>query len=747
MMNSFEQPSQPLSPLKLAYLKLQQSEKRIRQLEAARREPIAIVGMGCRMPGAEGGPEAFWRLIRDQRCAVSGGLEQRFRTLMVPADLPEAARSAALLEHVDMFDPQHFGISPREAATMDPQQRLLLEVSWEALENGGIDPFSLYKTSTGVYIGITSHDYAQLQLRGGNLGSIHGHFASGAALSVAAGRISYTLGLNGPAISVDTACSSSLVAVHLACEALRSQECSLALAGGVNLILAPEASVAFAETGMLSQRGICSPFLDAADGFVRGEGCGLVVLKRLSDAEAAGDRVLAVIAGSAVNQDGASSGLTAPNGMAQQALLREAHRRANIDPSEIGYVETHGTGTRLGDPIEAEALGAAFGDRSEKLLIGSVKANVGHLESAAGIAGLIKLVKCLEHGEIPGQVSATSLNEHIRWEELPLEVPAVTRSWQAIGDRRVGGVSSFGFSGTNAHVVVEEYLRKTEPPREDGDRLDALCLSARTKQALRDLAEKYAAYLKGTSWSWNEICSTARTGRAALTDRLAVVASSRDAAAAILSDWLQGKVTQGLYPAGGEASCNNAPGSEKSTPHIVANLFVTGESEDWRSHESDKGLRRAELPTYSFQRERFWFEKRDQFASPVEEPAPTGVKAGKPAPAQVDLRLLMARIPAEQRLGTLREYLKAEVGKVLEIDPGTPLNADEPLIEMGLDSLMALELKNSLQQCSGVKLPASFLFEYPTIADAANYLNAIISPAESQSDYRHDPSEFEGISL
>ena len=746
-MNPLEQSPQSLSPLKLAFLKLQQAESRIRELEGARREPIAIVGMGCRIPGAEAGPEAYWRLIRNQSCAVSNHLEQRLRTLAGPVRLPGAAGHAALLEHVDLFDPLHFGISPREAATMDPQQRLLLEVSWEALEHAAIDPHSLYKTSTGVYIGIISHDYAQLQMRGGNLGKIHAHFASGAALSVAAGRIAYTLGLNGPAISVDTACSSSLVAVHLACEALRGQECSLALAGGVNLILAPEASVAFAESGMLSPSGVCSPFFNSADGFVRGEGCGLVVLKRLSDAEAARDHILAVILGSAVNQDGASSGLTAPNGIAQEALLREAHRRAGIDPCKIGYVEAHGTGTKLGDPIEAEALGAAFGERSEKLLIGSVKANIGHLESAAGIAGLIKLVKCLEHEEIPGQIQSDDLSEHIRWGELPLEVPAQTRPWQLIDGRRIGGVSSFGFSGTNAHIVVEGYLHKTEVPRESSDNLDVLCLSARTETALAELAERYAGYLRSTTWSWNEICSTARSGRAALTERLAIVAPDRDTAATRLADWLHGKAIDGVYRGSGKTSFKSATGaSAELTVDTLAKLFVAGDCVAWRLR-SEGNLRRAELPTYPFQRERHWFEEQSRYSVPAPvDPLPASPR-DDPASEHVDLRLLMAHVPAGHRIEVLRSYLRAEVARVLGMDPGPALDEERPLIELGMDSIMALELKNSLQQACGMTLPATFLFAYPTIGGAAVYLNAVISPTQSRVDSEHNSSEFEGIAI
>lgn len=743
MTNSEEQ-SPRLSPLKMAFLRLLQAEARIKELETLRGAPIAIVGIGCRFPGAEDGPDALWSLIRDQRCGVSEGLEKRLSAWVGSVSLPESARRAALLRNVDMFDPQHFKISPREAATMDPQQRLLLEVSWEALEYAGIDPRSLYQTRTGVYIGIASHDYAQLQIRGGDLSKLHSHSASGTALSIAAGRIAYTLGLNGPAICVDTACSSSLVAVHLACEALRGQECSMALAGGVNLILTPTASVAFAAAGMLSSHGMCSPFLRSADGFVRGEGCGIVALKRLADAEAAGDRVLAVIIGSAVNQDGASSNLTAPNGLAQVALLREAYRRSGVDLSNVGYVETHATGSKLGDPIEAEALGVAFAERSKNLVIGSVKSNIGHLESAAGIAGLIKVVMSLEHGEIPGEMQATSLSEHIRWSNLRLELPSEARPWEPIDGRRIGGVSAYGFSGTNAHVVVEGHSRKIVS-HEESEKLDVLCLSARTEAALREMAARYAAFLPNTTWGWSEICYTAGIGRAQMAERLAVVATSRNAAAEKLASWLCGSATRGIYQNRARGS-SEAPGrSAGSDPDAVAKQFVSGGAVNWEPRAAGGELRRAQLPTYPFQRQRYWFEERG--SSPVIADRQLSGARAEIAPRPDDLRLLIASVPAEQRLGIIRNFLQAQVTKVLGMDPDTPLDEETPLTELGMDSLMALELKNSLQQSSGMKLPVTFLFAFPTIGGAALYLNAIIGSARSESGFPESCAEVEDISL
>jgi len=746
-MNDREQSGEQLSPLKLAFLKLQQAEERVRQLEAAQTAPIAIVGIGCRIPGAEAGPDSYWRLLRDRNSAISDGMHRRLRSTTGAVQLPDSARRAALLSQIDLFDPQHFGISPREAAAMDPQQRLLLEVSWEALEHAGIDPGSLYQTNAGVYIGIASHDYAQLQTRDGNLQNLHLHFAAGAASSVAAGRIAYTLGLNGPAISVDTACSSSLVAVHLARESLLRRECSMALAGGVNVILAPEASVAFAQAGMLSSSGICSPFLSSADGFVRGEGCGIVVLKRLADAEAAGDRILAVILGSAVNQDGASSGLTAPNGLAQQALLREAYRRSGIATSEVGYIEAHGTGTKLGDPVEAEALGAVFAGRSDKLPIGSVKANIGHLESAAGVAGLIKLVLSIEHGEIPGQVLSNGLSEHIRWDKLPLELSRETCAWRPIIGRRIGGVSSFGFSGTNAHVVVEGWPCEERSCEASGGP-DVLALSARTEAALRAMADRYVIFLKETDWNWSEICHTAGAGRAAMAERLAVVANGKEDAAEKLSTWLNGNAADRVYRGQVRGSHRAEPKpADDSSPELVAKRFVLGDHVDWDRPQAGVKLRRADLPTYPFQRERYWFEERDLESDTADKTVTIPHGSTESSSPLQDLRLILANASAEQRLEIIRKFLRDEVAKVLEMNSFAELEEEKALTELGMDSTMAMELKHRVQQSSGVTLPANFLFEYPTIRLAATYLNAMIGSNQCGLSSQTYSAGYEDVAL
>ncbi|HEY7170339.1 MAG TPA: type I polyketide synthase, partial [Vicinamibacterales bacterium] len=524
-----------LSPKRLALLALELQEK-LDAIEGERREPIAIVGVGCRFPGGADDPEAFWRLLRDGVDAVTEVPAERWDVDAYYDPDPEApartySRHGAFLRNVDRFDPQFFGIAPREALRMDPQQRLVLEVSWEALEHAAIAPTSLAGSATGVFVGISGHDYSDLLGRGGSK-YLDAHFLTGNPLNFAAGRLSYTLGLQGPSLAVDTACSSSLVAVHLACQSLRAKECRVALAAGVNLVLVPEANVVLAKARMLAVDGRCKTFDAAADGYVRGEGCGVLVLKRLSDAVSNGDRILAVIRGSATNQDGPSSGLTVPNGLAQRALIREALGMAGLKPVDVSYLEAHGTGTSLGDPIEVQALAAALGEGrspADPLLIGSVKTNVGHLEAAAGIAGLIKVILSLQHRTIPPHLHLKKINPHISLDAVPAVIPVTATDWTPSSGRRVAGVSSFGASGTNAHVVLEEAPEPVAAVNPVARPVHVLAISARTSDALQDIAGNYAAALRADDrLELADVCFTANTGRAHFSHRLAVVVEDRD---------------------------------------------------------------------------------------------------------------------------------------------------------------------------------------------------------------------------
>ncbi|OLP20309.1 hypothetical protein BST81_00800 [Leptolyngbya sp. 'hensonii'] len=549
-----------LSPLKQAYLALERMQAKLAALTQAQREPIAVIGLSCRFPGAAN-PAAFWQLLEEGVDAIREVPPDRWDIDAYYDPDPDApgkiaTRWGGFLDQIADFDPQLFDISPREALTMDPQQRLLLEVAWEALEDAGYAPDRLVGSATGVFIGIVGNDYAQLQLADNGITQIDTYYGSGTGHSVASGRISYVLGLQGPSLSIDTACSSSLVAIHQAVQSLRSGECRMALAGGVNAILTPEVSIALSRFHMMAPDGRCKTFDDRADGFVRGEGCGLVVLKRLSDAVADGDRILAVVRGSAVNQDGASSGLTAPNGPAQEALIRAALANADLSPAAVSYVETHGTGTSLGDPIEVQALGAVLREgrpADQPVAIGSVKTNVGHLEAAAGVAGFIKLVLALHHGRIPPHLHLQQPNRLIAWEQLPVVIPTQLTDWTV--PERIAGVSSFGFSGTNAHLILAEAPQTDSGrPQAGTDRpLHLLTLAGKTPEALRELAERYRTELVDRSHKLADICFTANTGRATLPCRLGLWASNSmevcDSLAAFLADrepehWVQGQVEQ-----------------------------------------------------------------------------------------------------------------------------------------------------------------------------------------------------------
>ncbi len=521
------EPAGEMSAVKRALVEIRDLRARLARAESAAREPIAVIGLGCRFPGGVTGPEELWSLLESGTDAVGPVPDDRWDRDGLYHPDPDhpgtmVTTQGGFIAGVDRFDAEFFGIAPIEAASMDPQQRLLLEVAWEALERAGIAPDALRGSPTGVFIGIGNSDYWRMMFSARD--RLDAYAGSGGSYAVTAGRLAYTLGLQGPAMAIDTACSASLVAIHNACQSLRSGESNLALAGGVNLILSPEAHIAFSKARMMAPDGRCKTFDASADGYGRGEGCGIVVLRRLSDAVAGGDRILAVVRGSALNQDGRSGGLTVPNGPAQVAVIRAALAMGGLAPADVDLVEAHGTGTPLGDPIELGALATAYGEgrsADRRLLVSSLKTNFGHLEAAAGIAGFIKAVLAVERGTVPAHLHFRTPSPHVDWAALPVRVPAVSEPWPEVGSRpRRVGVSSFGFSGTNAHVIVEQAPAVDQPAVPPSRWV--LSGSARSEAALAQLAAQYADAVAGSDDGGASLAVVSGVGRAALRHRFAL---------------------------------------------------------------------------------------------------------------------------------------------------------------------------------------------------------------------------------
>ncbi|HTX76353.1 MAG TPA: beta-ketoacyl synthase N-terminal-like domain-containing protein, partial [Terracidiphilus sp.] len=913
--------------LKKALAALEEAQSRLEISEGARHEPVAIIGLACRFPQA-GDSQSFWRLLDEGVDAITEVPPERWPIDQYYDPDPDKpgkmyTRWGGFLENVDCFDASAFRISPREAASMDPQQRLLLELCWEALENAGIPPLGLRNKRTGVFVGISTNDYAhytQLCAQFKNPGIVDAYTGTGNAFSVAAGRVSHFFGIQGPSIAIDTACSSSLVAADLACQHLRSRRCDMAISGGVNVILSPGSTIYFSKVRAMAADGRCKTFDSTADGYVRGEGCGIVILKRMSDAQRDGDRVMAVILGAAVNHDGPSSGLTVPNGHAQEAVIRAALADAAVQPSDIDYVEAHGTGTPLGDPIEVRALSRIFAPSrppNRPLLIGSVKTNIGHLEAAAGVAGLIKLVLSLRNGRIPRHLHLENPNPNVEWNELPIRVANRQREWRPNQRRRRAGISSFGFGGTNAHLILEE---AEEVPRRHGTverPLHLLALSARTVEALSELARRYLTLLSSSEApELPNVAYCANAGRSHLEHRIAVVAGDLQEARDKLEEAAAGRSCAGLWKGlakplqgvmflfrgentpnsalsrtlydtsrrfaqavdrcsralkhghgfdleealwGAQAApgpfsafvlqwaltelwrswgiepsgvCGDGPGEYLAgclagaysveealdllaygltpssgalleavqripfrAPEIpwfsgvkgawidgpvdigywrnvasapvpplstaklqqdereaflefplrpdwdcllerLADLYVSGVEVDWRGFDSDYARFHVEIPTYPFERQRYW--QRDAEREDLEAVGGSSMKTQEPGAirelgnaAAVELAALIRSTPASERKELLTGLIQTEVASVLGL--GIAPGPRQGFFDLGMDSLMAVELRRRLEELVGSKIPSTMAFDYPNSEAVAQFVLQVLIPEESDA--------------
>lgn len=703
-----------------ANLGFQTVEKPILPTKAEIAEPIAIIGMGCRYPGGVDSPEKFWNILKEGVDAITEVPSDRWNIddyydpdKNAPGKM--YTRYGGFIDHVDLFDPQFFRITPREAEEMDPQQRLGLEVAWEALENAAIPPSTLKGSKTGVFMGICSNDYGQLIIKSGDPAAVDNYYSTGNQYSVLAGRIAYNLGLEGPAMALDTACSSSLVSIDLAVEHLQEGECDLAIAGGVNLILTPETTINFCKSGMLSVDGRCKTFDAAANGYVRSEGCGIVILKRLSDAKRDHNRILAVIRATAINQDGASTGLTVPNGQAQEKLIKSALKKANLEAKNIDYVEAHGTGTSLGDPIEVKAILETYGkSRETPLILGSAKTNIGHSEAAAGVAGLIKCVLSLQNKTIPKHLHFHKINPYI---QLGNTIIPEQEIFLKDNKLHLAAVSSFGFSGTNSHAIVEEYQETKTVETISGPYL--FLISAKDKKALQDLAKRLAEYIKSHSEiRLSDMAYTLQIGREHFSYRSWIEASDLKDLIARLE--ILDKVE---HAKSNDKILIIAQDNQKQ----AMDHWLQGGLISWDEYYRKIRPNIVSLPTYPFQRERYWAPYIiQQIAKPVAEKMKEENKPNS---------------PPKKNLDTLVNVFSKALKMPLEkIDP------DKNFEEYGLDSILITKLNVDLQLIFG-ELPATLFYKYKNLNEIANYLEKEHKAPETQPEESKREEKIEGIAI
>lgn len=715
--------TQEVSKLKLqlekSIQKLKKAKQIIDDLRANVDEPIAIVGIGCRLPKNIKSPKQLWNDLMLRNDNISEATNDRWDVNKYFSEDKDAigkmyTNKFGLIDDYACFDPDFFDISLIEAESMDPQQRLLLEVSWQALEDAGIPPTSLVNKDVAVFIGHVSNDYAFL-LKDALGEKLASRFSiTGNVPSIATGRLSYYMGLVGPNIAIDTACSSSLVAMHYACVSLNRHECDVAIAGGVNLIVSPDRCVGFSKMQMLASDGHCKTFDKSADGFVRGEGCGVVVLKRLSDAITQNDRIYAVIKATAVNQDGESAGITAPNGKSQEKLIARVLKKADVKSESIGFIETHGTGTKLGDPIEVNAILNTYGrnrNSTNPLFLGSIKTNVGHLEGAAGIAGLIKLALCIHYNKIPANLHFNELNPHITLDPSSIIIPTETREWSRHQDKPLtGATSSFGFSGTNAHAILQEAPAQQLEVKQSRN-CECILISAKTEEALSQIiARLKACILDIKDLKLGNIAYTLNTGRSHFQYRLGFIADN-------ITDLLQQFDAIDMINPNDhlcEPSADNVilcEFDDATNWHAyfteLVQIYLEGGTILWGSAYPSQYYSKISLPTYPFRRIRVWAKILDEYRTRKD-----GIISQEVEPVDI--------LQAEDTLTTIKQLLKDSFG----VDPN--LSESTTFFEMGLDSIEIMEFRDQLIHTFGQasKIENTTLYQQSTCQKLADYLNS-----------------------
>jgi acyl transferase domain-containing protein len=767
---------------------------------------IAIIGMGCRFPGGSNTVESYWGRLRQgqdiiapfptSRRAGWGGVEH------VVDGLPSIW--GGFIEGIDYrsFDRSFFQMSYKEASCLDPQHRMLLEVSWEALESAYVVPSRLHEKAVGVFTGISTTDYQAEQIWNGNWVDAEIYCGLGSLPSTASGRLSHFLGLNGPNLSIDTACSSSLVAFHYACQSLLQGECEMALAGGVNFLLSPQPYLLLSRMGVLSPDGRCKTFDALANGYVRSEGCGMVVLKRLENALADGDSIQAVCLGSAVNHDGRSESLTAPNPLSQKKLLESVLNKASVSPDDVDYIEAHGTGNPLGDKTELTVFTDIFGGghRTHPLYIGSVKSNIGHLEAAAGIAGLIKVVCGLRDSVLTGNCHFSNPAPVIDWDVVPLRVPTQLQVWPEKTGRNIAGISSFGISGTNAHVLLTDGRSfrgsDTSTPGQAGFRRSVvkkkrdfiLPLSAVSEKSLAAVVRLYSVWLNQGEPSLRDVCCTAALHREHFKTRAAFCGKQKGEILAAMDAWLRGEEVFSQHRTEEESDwmaelrtfmdecgIQQEPLDKDESSRVsfymeeepegigiqygtstwlfqrpflgegnrvrfLALLYSRGFSVNWEYLYDGFAYEKISLPTYPFQREKVYREKMPQHSpSQKDHSAMAQAWKSKDMPETDWIDHLRAISPI-QREKLIREKIVSLVDSIAGSGNPEPIHEDRPLLEQGLHSLLAVEFCQRIRMTFGVPISTTFLFNYPTITDITHTLSEQLKPGVDRPQDKATPT-------